>query len=316
MTHVNRTIGAALAAIAVGLFRGDDLHAQPGPPVINRVELNGGAATTTSDQVTMEYFFDHPAAIGNPIPFYRIRKKSPDGPFPPWGPYEANVRGVNKLTVVLVRRNGVTPIPGLHTVELQIKDGLGQESAVASASIQRVVPPPPPAQYTLTGSQVSAVLVLAEQRSYKWFVTPRNANSQCSRDDAPTNAPGVALHVFAKVPLPGGLSTSDPRPECQFRFLQGKPLQAGWRLLRVGLNRCPAESCQLSLDGQAAGFTIVKRVEFVGGAPARPAQDPTPNSPVSQGSPAGWYYTSGEVIITELVFQGPSGAQWQDAFVP
>jgi hypothetical protein len=308
MTHVNRTIGAALAAIAVGLFRGDDLRAQPGPPVITRVELNGGAETTTSDQVALAFSYEHPAAIGVPIPWYRIRKKSPDGTFPAWGVYEANYRRLNRFTVVLDRRNGVTPLPGPHTVELQLKDDLGQESAVASATITRVLPPPPPAQYPLTGADIGQAIALAETRGYGWFVTPANGNSGCVRKDGSL---GTWLRAGAKAPGPVALSSVDPRAACLWRFMQHKPLRTGWRIARVEVKvgtdftPCVAPNCSVTFGsqaGQGAGFTVSHRVPpFMGG--------------VVQSTPP-MYREAADATITTLVLEGPPGAQWQDAFVP
>ncbi|MEZ5417300.1 MAG: hypothetical protein R2708_08150 [Vicinamibacterales bacterium] len=143
---------------------------------------------------------------------------------------------------MLDRRNGVTPLPGPHTVELQLKDDLGQESAVASAAIS---------------------------------------------------------------------TSSSARTGCLWRFMQHKPLRTGWRIARVEVKvgtdfaSCVAPNCSVvfgSQAGQGAGFTVSHRVPpFSGG--------------VVQSSPA-MYRDAADATITSLVLEGPSGAQWQDAFVP
>ncbi|MEZ5416737.1 MAG: hypothetical protein R2708_05270 [Vicinamibacterales bacterium] len=280
----------------------------PAPPVIRTMTLNGGAATVATDRVTLVFTYDHPAAPSTPIPFYRIRMKGPDNEFSGWDPYLENTRGTNRLAITLYRRNGIDPIPGPHMVELQIQDALNQESNVMSATIRRVIPPPPTAEYSLTGSQVGQAIALAETRGYGWFVSPANGNSGCVRKDG---APGTWLRVASKTPGPSALTSSDPRAGCLWRFMQHKPLKTGWRIARVDVgvgsafSRCQAPDCQVEFGaqaGQGEGFSVRHRVSLY---------------PSSQAhSTPAIYSDAAEATITGLTLQGPAGSAWQDAFQP
>ncbi len=310
---MNRTIGSGLVVVAV-VFAALPVSAQPRPPAITSVLINGGATTTTSDQVTMRFTYTHEAAAGVPIPFYRLRAKSPDSDFPAWGQFVENPRGVSQFTVVLVQR-GRDPIPGLHTIELQLKDNLGQESVVATGSITRIPAPVPRVEYRLTGSTVREAIAYGESLSYGQFSTPANFNSRCAHTLDAAGGPQVSV---AGYPPPAQLFTGNPQPECLFRFLQHKPLQEGWVLKRVSAaidapfpGGCPSANCSPTVGPLSSlGFSIRLRTPRV-------SEEVLGENPNGLTAGTGVFYSLiHTATITELVFEGPGNRVWRDAFRP
>jgi hypothetical protein len=280
------------------------------PPAITSFTINNDAPETASDQVTLQFGYSNPAAVGQPIAHYRIRYKSPtQADFFAFGQWQPGPPGMPALQMVLAR-NGLTPIPGEHRYELQIRDVKGQMSATATAVIRRTgaatgpSPAPRPAPvlvqtYRVTGGQVAELVRVAQQRGFRITVLPVNTNSECWLEDTGNDA---KFMMNAK-----RLLQLQPVPQCRFRVLEGQRLQPNWHLksiafdegLQVARSRWVVEQ-PLKPSGQDASFVVYGQLTM----PERVLP-----------SPLSWLCCA-ERPIRELVFNGPVGKTWRQAFEP
>lgn len=263
-------------------------------PQITKVIVNGGANLTTEDQVSVEVLYNHPAAPGVPIPFYRLRVKRPDGPLPQWGDYAA-AGGRNAFVAVLIPR-GARVVGGTYEIQVQLRDGQGQESAVAIGHVIRASPVPstlpPPVDYTVTGSEVPTLIGVARLRGYLNTAQGLNSGAACSSWQNDGHWHLRAQKVLVPVP---GANEALPNPTCLFGFFKGKKLQFGWRFKSATFESWPKQPATWASYGPApSGLDAFFSVTVV------------PTGPMGQG----------EVRLTTLVFEGPQGSTWQDAFVP
>lgn len=283
----------SLVAIACVLACPVPGTAQPGPPQITKVVVNGGANLTTADLVSVEVFYNHPAAPGAPIPYYRIRVKPPGGVPPPWSRFFDALQR-NMFTVNLVLRGG-QPLGGTYEIQVQLQDAGGRVSNTGIGHVIRASPTPsalPSAvEYRVSGAQVATLIGYARLRGYLNTAQPLNFGATCSSQQ---NAGYWHLRV-AKMVVPVPLGTEAlPNPTCLFGFFKGKKLQYGWRFKSATFERWSVQPADWddygpSPSGLDAFFSITV----------------TPVGPLGQG----------EVRLKDLVLEGPPGATWQDAFV-
>ncbi len=281
------------------------------PPTITSFTINNGAPETASDQVTLRFGYSNPAAVGQPIAHYRIRYKSPtQADFFAFGQWQPGPPGAPVLSMVLAR-NGITPIPGDHRYELQIRDVRGQMSGTAVAVIRRsgaaAGPSPAPAPvpvllqtYRVTGGQVAELFRLARQKGFQFAALPANGNTTCTIDDQANN---VVFRLNAR----GVPSDFAPKPTCRFRAFEGRQLQPTWHLAVITLAEPPNNldtgsrwvfEQPLKPSGRDASFVLY-------------AEETRPRQPVGLlaiNMPAR--------MIGELQFTGPSGKTWRNAFEP
>jgi len=300
---------APLTAL-VALVLGTAVVSTQAPPTITSFTINNGAPETASDQVTLRFGYSNPAAVGQPIAHYRIRYKSPtQADFFAFGQWQPGPPGAPVLSMVLAR-NGITPIPGDHRYELQLRDVRGQMSGTAVAVIRRSgaatgpspVPAPAPVllqTYRVTGGQVAELVRVAKQRGFRITVLPVNTNSECWLEDTANDA---KFMMNAK-----GLFQLQPVPQCRFRVFEGQRLQPNWHLksiafdegVQIARSRWVVEQ-PLKASGQDASFVVYGQLTM----PERVLP-----------SPLSWLCCA-ERPIKELVFNGPVGKTWRNAFEP
>jgi hypothetical protein len=257
--------------------------------------VNGGANLTTADQVSVEFQYTHPAAPGAPIPYFRMRVKPPGGNHLPWGRYfDAN--GRNSFTVKLLPGHP-SPPGGTYEIQVQIQDGGARYSNVATGHVIRASPTPStlpaPVEYRVGGSEVPGLIGHARLRGYLNTAEPLNNTSQCSswQNDGQWHLRMAKLVI----PVPLGAQAT-PQPRCRFGFFKGKPLQYGWRLKSAAFTSWSREPATWVVEqaikptGMDAWFSIA-----------------------GTGTGA---MGSGEVRVSTLIFEGPPGSTWRDAFKP
>lgn len=284
----------ALHTLVVLGALGAPAAAQPGPPHITRLVVNGGANLTTADEVTVEFQYTHPAAPGVPIPYVRVRVKPPGGVLPPWGRF-FDAGGRHVFTVKLLP-GSASPPGGTYEIQVQLQDGGARSSNVATGHVIRASPtpsaPPAPVQYRITGTSIPELIGFARLRGYLNTAAPMNSGAQCA-----SSQNGAFWHLrVSKMVVPVPLGTEAlPTPTCRFGFFQGKNLQHGWRYVSSAFEPFADRPASWSSYGPApsglsAAFSItVTGTDLVG------AQ---------------------EVRMNEVVFEGPPGAHWQQAFRP
>jgi hypothetical protein len=274
-------------------------------PTITSFTIDHGVGQTTSDQVTLRFTYTNPAAVGQPIAFYRLRYKPPtQADFFAFGQWLPGPTGTPVLTMVLARSGGA-PVAGDHRYQLQIRDSRGQVSATAEATIRRLLSATPPAPtpvvletYRVTGPQVAEALRVARQRGFRHTVLPVNANSKCSLED---DANDVWFRLNSR-----GLLQLQPTPQCRIRLFEGQSLQPNWHLksaafkdLEYGRARWVLEQ-PLKPAGRDASFVVYGQLTM----PER----------VVPGTTLSWI--NAIRVMTELAFEGPSGKTWRQAFEP
>jgi hypothetical protein len=297
------------AALVVALGATTTVSTQSAP-AITSFTINNGVADTASDQVTLRFGYTNPAAPGQPIAHYRIRYKSPtQGDWFAFGQWQTGPTGTPTLQMVLAR-NGITPIPGEHRYQLQIRDVKGQMSATAEAVIRRTgaaTAPTPTASpapvliqtYRVTGGQVAELVRVAKQRGFRITVLPVNTNSDCWLEDSANDA---KFMMNAKAPL-----QLQPVPQCRFRVFEAQRLQPNWHLKSVAFDdgvslarsRWVMEQ-PLKPSGQDASFVVYGQLTM----PERVVP-----------SPLSWLCCA-EHRMTELVLEGPVNKTWRNAFEP
>jgi len=297
------------AALVVALGATTAVSTQSAP-TITSFTINNGVADTASDQVTLRFGYTNPAAPGQPIAQYRIRYKSPtQGDWFAFGQWQAGPTGTPTLQMVLAR-SGITPIPGEHRYQLQIRDVKGQMSDTAEAVIRRTgaaTAPTPTASpvpvltqaYRVTGGQVAELVRVAKQRGFRITALPVNTNSVCWLEDEANDA---KFMMDAK-----GMFQLQPVPQCRFRVFEGQRLQPNWHLksivfdegVQIARSRWVMEQ-PLKPSGQDASFVVYGQLTM----PER-----------VMPSPLSWLCCA-ERPIKELVFNGPVGKTWRNAFEP
>jgi len=299
-----------LAATLLLVTFGTTFASTQAAPTITSFTINNGAPDTASDQVTLRFSYSNPAAVGQPIAHYRIRYKSPtQADFFAFGQWQPGPPGAPVLTMVLAR-NGITPIPGDHRYELQIRDVRGQVSGTALAVIRRSGAAsgasPAPASvpvvlqtYRVTGGQVAELVRVAQQRGFRITVLPVNTNSECWLEDTANDA---KFMMNAK-----GLFQLQPVPQCRFRVFEGQRLQPNWHLKTIAFGEGPQIARSrwvveqpLKASGQDASFVVYGQLTM----PERVLP-----------SPLSWLCCA-ERPLKELVFDGPVGKTWRNAFEP
>lgn len=267
--------------------------AQPGPPQITRLVVNGGANLTVADQVTVEFHYTHPAAPGVPIPYFRMRVKPPGGTHLQWGRF-FDAGGRNTYTVKLLPGNP-SPPGGTYEIQVQLQDGGARSSNVATGHVIRASPTPSalpaPVEYRIRGTEIPTLLGFARLRGYLNTSAPMNKGAQCiSRQN------GGSWHLRVQrmvVPVP--LVTDTLPVTCEFGFFKGKQLQYGWKYRSSAFQAWATQPATWSPYGPApTGLSAAFSITVV------------PSGPMGQG----------EVVMTEVIFEGPPGSRWQDAFKP
>jgi len=269
--------------------------AQPGPPQITRLVVNGGANLTTADQVSVEFQYTHPAAPGAPIPYYRMRVKPPGGNHLPWGRF-FDAGGRSTFTMKLLPGDP-SPPGGTYEIQVQLQDGGGRASNVGIGHVIRASPTPTalpaPVAYRIRGAEVATLIGEARLKGYRNTARSLNVGGLCSSRQ---NAGAWHLRVQkAAVPVPLATELAIATPTCVFGFFEGKLLQYGWRFKSATFERWPTQPANWDdygpdPSGRDASFEIT----------------------VMPTGPLG----AGEVTLTELVFEGPPGSQWRQAFMP
>lgn len=291
MTRPDRIVwfvGAAWAALAFVA----PAAAQPAPPQITKVIVNGEANLTTADQVNVEVLYNHPAAPGMPIPFYRLRVKPPNRGLPQWGSFvEAGERNV--FVAVLTPR-GMTPVGGTYEIQVQLRDADGRESNVAGGHVIRASPTPtviPGVEYRVSGSEVAELIGFARLEGYLNTAEPLNGTSNCSskQNDGHWHLRMQKLVV----PVPLGTEAA-PAPRCRFGFFKGKLLQYGWHLKSAALESWSQEPATWVIENAIKATGLDAWFSIAGAATG------------AMGS--------GEIRLRELVLEGPPGSDWRKAF--
>jgi hypothetical protein len=256
------------------------------------VTVNGGS-DVTSDRLAITITYTHPAAPGVPIPWYRIRTWHSGRTAPNWGTYQANTQRTNVFNVQLFRAGMINPIPGGHTIEIQIKDAADRESAPRAVIVNRVVTAVAiqPVQHRVAGAEVAALLGFARLEGYLSNAEPLNANSECVGKVLYNE---WTLYISTLNPFGGGAKVMPPR--CRYRFFTGKALQPGWHLRSVNLQSLFEADTKwvfespIKPSGTDASFAIVA----------------TKTAPGAHT----W------IVVKDFVFDGPPNANWRQAFKP
>lgn len=273
------------------------LMAQPGPPVIRSATLDIQGNTTTRDRHTLTIQYDHPAATGNPIPFYRIRTWPASRQAPSWGPYQPNTNRAFSFPVQLYRQGGYgPPIPGVHTVEVQIRDAGGRESNVRTVGVIReVAAVATTAQYRVQGAEVATLMGVSRSAGYRLVAEPMAPNSSCEallRDGYWTLYVKAGNPFGATGPVPGTVM-----PRCRFRLFVGKALSAGWSLRSADLRPVP-------------GYDVKWVIEH----PIKPGSTDASFSIAATNGSSNTAH--GFIRVAALVFDGPVNSEWGNAFRP
>lgn len=287
------SIRALLAVVAVAVGAAS-AAAQPGPPVITGLAVPGGT-TVSTDRLSVVVSYQHPAMVGAPIPFYRIRTKRPDDAMQAWGTFQPNERNTNTFSVWLQRRQMTDPFPGEHIIEVQLRDGQGQVSQPVAIAVTRVVTAPPavasgtPVEYRVTAAALAELLGVARLRGYLNTAEAMNPNSRCSSQQGANQRWELyVVHV-----LGGGV----PSPRCRFRFFTGRTLQTGWHLRSAAFVPDP---------GIPVTYVFEHAIKPVGTDASFSVVATAPGAV----TPRGW------MSLTELVFEGPANTEWRQAFRP
>lgn len=283
-----------LSALVAVMTLTAPVEAQPGPPQITGLIVNGGANLTTADQVTVEFQYSHPAAPGVPIPYFRMRVKPPGGNHLPWGGY-FDTNGRNRFTVKLLPGHPAPP-GGTYEIQVQIQDAGARSSNVATGHVIRASPTPSalpaPVEYRVRAADIPALIGFARLRGYLNTAAPMNMGAQCASRQVGGFWQLRASKTTIPVPLAAEAQAS---PTCEFGFFKGKALQYGWKYKSSAFEPWATQPAEWNPYGPAptglsAAFSVTV---FASGAMGQ-----------------------GEVRMTEVVFEGPPGSRWQDAFKP
>lgn len=286
-----RSTFTVLCAVSLVVVAGS-AAAQPGPPQITQLIINGGANLTNADQVTVEFRYTHPAAPGVPIPYFRMRVKPPGGQHLPWGRYR-ETQGRNVFTMKLLP-GSPSPPGGTYEIQVQLQDGGARSSNVATGHVIRASPTPTalpaPVEYRIRATDIPALIGHARLRGYLNTAAPMNTGAQCSSKQTSGH-----WHLrVQKTVVPVPLATEYlPEPTCEFGFFKGKPLQYGWKYKASTFEPWSTQPATWAPYGPApTGLSAAFSITVVG------------RGPMGQG----------EVRMTEVVLEGPPGSRWQDAF--
>lgn len=292
-----RKVSARLVLLLAAAALPRVLLAQPGPPVIQSATLDIQGNTTTRDRHMLTIQFEHPAAIGNPIPFYRIRTWPAPRQAPAWGPYLPNTNRAFSFPVQLYRQGGYgPPIPGGHTVEIQIRDAGGRESNVRTVSVIReVAPVATTAQYRVQGAEVATLMGVSRSAGYLLVAEPMAPNSSCQAYQV-----NGYWTLYVKAGNPFGATGPVPGtvvPRCRFRLFSGKALNTGWSLRSANLQVVP-------------GYDV----KWVFEHSIKPGSSDASFSIAATNGPSN--NAHGFIRVVDLVFDGPVNSEWRKAFRP
>jgi hypothetical protein len=177
-------------------------------------------------------------------------------------------------------------------------------------------------EYVVEGDTARGVPNFAKPFGYSFQATPLTATAQCGVGSGSTpgfsnapvymlQAPGVpstlpikyemSFHLVAATPT-AALGKNVVLPKCSFSLFTGKRLRPGWRLMSASLTR--------NVNHPGTGMWTF----FIDRAP-----NGTDDASFSvQASMASFSVVFSAVMleIDRLVFRGPAGKTWQDAFRP
>lgn len=265
-------------------------------PNITSFLIDQGARNTTDAEVTLNWTFSGSAT------HYRVSQRD-DFAGAPWlslgNPPQST--GYTGIPFTLQPPAPGMPLRGRQTVYLQLRNG-GQFSAVESARIGVLSRPvrlrsfpqtPTTEEYAFSSdAQIREVITHALGRGYTFDEQPVSGQPTCSFDlrGSPvlmeTNRPPSAVIGTEFI---AAAALGDPR--CRFRLFWGRALADGWRVEDVRY--------QLLEDGGEWSYDV---------APNTPGQGPGFALLLSTG------LTNVALKITRLVLEGPSGAEWREAF--
>jgi hypothetical protein len=253
--------------------------AQPSPPSVQTFTANNGLPQTTTDQVTLRWTYTNPAAVGQPIAGVRIRYRPPGGTWPAWSDWTSGSQWNATTTMQLATTSGA-PRLGPHEFEIQLRDSLGQMSATKTTSISRVTTSTtdvsrPRQRYQVDGR---AAMMFAGETGFGFATVVIQPNSICTLRRYDNRI--EARHVPTSY-------TVGEKPRCRFDFFVNKKLRAGWRMAGVRFT--------YDNDPQILVFQ------------QRPSGTEVPFFSIEIKTP----YIGG---LQYIELEGPSGADWRDAF--
>jgi len=297
MCACHRSFARALLTLTAVAVWAVPALAQPAPPTIHSATLDAPGGSTTQDRHMLTMNYTHPAMHGVPPPFYRIRTWPATRPPVSWGTFQENTAKAWRFPVVLNRTGMTDPIPGPHTVEIQVRDSLGQESNVATVVVTRVVvrDAAPAAgtvlSYRIRGLEVATLMGESRSAGYLLHAEAMTPNSECRAYSVDS-----FWTLYVKAANPFG-ATGPVAPRCRFRFFAGKTLRQGWTIRSVNLESVPGYDMKWVYESAIKSGTADASFAIVATRSAAPAGH-------------------GFLRVTEVVLDGPLASNWRQAFRP